>query len=68
MALISDRDIFNIVASDYLDTKDLINLDTAVVNEEERAGFLDLLRTVPYRPPYHDQLEKWWRHHKAFWK
>jgi hypothetical protein len=64
MALIEDRDVFNIVAFEYLDMKDLINLDTAIVEENERAHFLDLMETVPYKPPFHNDLEKWWVHHK----
>lgn len=64
MSLLEDRDVFNIVAFEYLEMKDLINLDSAVVEESERAHFLDLLETVPYKPPFHNDLEKWWVHHK----
>eukprot|EP01033_Poteriospumella_lacustris_P006654 gene6654-4797_t len=64
MALLEDRDVFNIVAFEYLDMKDLINLDTAIVEDTERRQFLELLETVPYKPPFHSDLEKWWIHHK----
>jgi hypothetical protein len=64
MALIEDRDTFNIVAGDFLDFKDIVNLDTAILSADERGSFLELLRTLPYKPPFHNSLEKWWRNHK----
>lgn len=64
MSLISDRDVFNVIVSEWLTMKDLVNLDTAIVSEDERPAFLDLLSTVPYKAPFSNDLEKWWKNHK----
>lgn len=64
MALLADRDIFNLIACEWLELKDLVYLDSAIVNKEMRLMWSILLQTVPFKIPFQNQVEKWWKHHK----
>lgn len=65
MELLADRDIFSSIASEWLELKDLVNLDTAVLNKDLRLIWSDLLQFVTFKIPFQNQMDKWWKHHKA---
>ncbi len=65
MDLLADRDIFSSIASEWLELKDLVNLDTAILNKDLRLIWSELLQFVSFKIPFQNQVDKWWKHHKA---
>jgi hypothetical protein len=52
MSFIFQRDIFNTILTEWIDLKDLVNLDIAVTNKNERKIFLELLSQIPMEIPF----------------
>ncbi len=63
-SLLENRDIFNAVVSEWLDLKDLVNLDTAMCSIELRDLFLSLLHAVPFPIPFANRIHDWWKNHQ----
>jgi hypothetical protein len=61
--LIENRDIFNLIVSEWIPLKDLVNLDTAICSHSLRESFLSLLSGVPYEFPFANKIESWWKYH-----
>lgn len=62
--LLGKIDILDLVVYEWLGTKDLVQLDNAVIGAQRRDNFLTSLSTIRYRVPFEHNLELWWRHHK----
>jgi hypothetical protein len=62
-------DVFRTVMSDWLSVKDLTQLDTSV-SGARRQDFLSLLTNINLVQPFYqrEQIESWWKHHKAIFK
>jgi hypothetical protein len=61
--LIENRDIFNLLVSEWMTLKDLVNLDTAICSHSLRESFLSLLSGVQYEFPFANKIESWWKYH-----
>lgn len=62
--LISHKDILDRVVYDWIDTKDLLTLDSAVVDTQSRTKFHTALSQARYRVPFENSLENWWKNHE----
>lgn len=62
--LISNKDILDRVMYEWIDTKDLLKLDSAVVDTASRTKFHTALSQARYRVPFENSLENWWKNHE----
>lgn len=66
--LLTHRDVMDNVIFEWLSTKDLVQLDSAVVGNRRRKAFHQSLSNIRYGVPFEKNLEYWWRHHKSILK
>jgi hypothetical protein len=68
MSFLQNRDIFNLLVTDWLCLKDLVHLDSALCSHELRDLFLGLLHTVEYQIAFSSYSKDWWKNQQLFLK